>query len=202
MWPFLKGGLGCPYVFHVKHVYIPRMLPYPRPTPPPRSATGALSTLLPAPLTPGTTVLTAAGPPILHAQQTSARSPSPAAAAIRYAAAEQPLPPSRSLSPTWRANAPAQELYVVNFNRLLLMGDFDGAAALLARAPGLVNAAKDGQPPLHAAVRAKSLPLVQLLAHRGADLRAVDASGRTAVEAATAAGAVGIAAWLDRASRL
>lgn len=76
-------------------------------------------------------------------------------------------PPSRSLSPTWRANAPAQELYVVNFNRLLMMGDCDGAAALLARAPGLVNAAKDGQPPLHAAVRAKSLPLVQLLAQRG-----------------------------------
>ncbi len=79
------------------------------------------------------------------------------------------------------------------------MGDEDGAAALLARAPGLANSAKDGQPPLHAAVRVKSLPLVQLLAHRGADLRAMDAAGRTAAEAAAADGVVSMAAWLESA---
>ncbi len=109
-----------------------------------------------------------------------------------------PLPPS--LSPSWRLDAPSSELIISNFHRLLLMSDDDGVAALLARAPGLVNAVKDGQPPLHAAVRAKSLPLVQLLAQWGADLRAIDTSGRTAAEAAAADGAVGMAAWLENAA--
>ncbi len=80
------------------------------------------------------------------------------------------------------------------------MCDDDGVAALLARAPGLVNAAKDGQPPLHAAVRAKSLPLVQLLVRGGADVCAADTMGRTAAEVAVADGAVGMAAWLQGAA--
>ncbi len=108
--------------------------------------------------------------------------------------------PGRSLSPTWRANAPAQELFVVNFFRLLQMGDEHGAAQLLARAPGLAVATRDGLTPLHAAVRAKSLPLAQLLLRAGADARAVDRQGRTAAEAAAAAGAADMAAWLHGAA--
>ena len=107
--------------------------------------------------------------------------------------------PGRSLSPTWRANAPTQELFVVNFFRLLQMGDEHGAAELLARAPGLAVATRDGLTPLHAAVRAKSLPLAQLLLRAGADARALDRQGRTAAEAAAAAGAAGMAAWLRAA---
>ena len=184
----------------VKHVYNP-CTPLP-PTPPSCSAGGALSVLLPAPLTPGSTALTAAGPPIPRAQLASTRSSSPAAAASRYASAEQPPPTSRSLSPTWRADAPAQGLYVSEFHRLLHVRDEEGAAALLQRAPGLANAPKDGWAPLHVAVRVNSLPLVQLLVRSGADVRKTDALGRTAVEAAAAAGALGMAAWLDRTSWL
>jgi ankyrin repeat protein len=89
---------------------------------------------------------------------------------------------------------------LANFHALLARGDAGGAAALLQRAPGLANARslKDGETPLHAAVRAKSLPLVQLLVGAGADARAVDREGRTPAEAAAADGAAGMAAWLSR----
>jgi ankyrin repeat protein len=75
-----------------------------------------------------------------------------------------------------------------------------GVAALLQRAPGFANEAnpRTGEAPLHAAVRAKSLPLVQLLVGAGADARAVDREGRTPAEAAAADGAAGMAAWLSR----
>ena len=107
----------------------------------------------------------------------------------------KPLAP-RSLSPTWRGDAPAAELIVANLFQALQLGDERGVAALLARAPGLANAAKNGITPLHAAVRAKSLPLAQLLVRAGADARAVDGAGRTAAAAAEADGAAGLAAWL------
>ena len=103
---------------------------------------------------------------------------------------------ARSLSPSWRAGEPAQELYVANFHRLCLMGDVEGAAALLARAPGLANAEKDGTTPLHAAVRAKSLPLVQALVRAGADPRAANAAGLTPAQAAENDGAATMAAYL------
>jgi hypothetical protein len=89
-----------------------------------------------------------------------------------------------------------------DFYHLLLKGDVDGAAALLKRAPSLANAADAtmGDSPLHAAVRAKSLPLVQMLVRAGADMGAVDAAGRTAAQAAAADGAAGMAAWLEGAA--
>ena len=141
----------------------------------------------------------------------SARSALPAASS-RPPASPQPLrvptslslgavSPARSLSPTWRANAPTQGLYVADFFALLQAGDEGGVAELLRRAPGLANAARDGLTPLHAAVRAKSLPLVQLLVRGGADARAVDREGRTAAQAAAADGAAGMAAWLEKATR-
>ena len=108
----------------------------------------------------------------------------------------------RSLSPSWRGDAPAAELIVANFFRALQVGDEGGAAALLACAPGLANAERHGVLPLHAAVRAKSLPLAQLLVRAGADARAVDGAGRTAAVAAAADGAAGLAAWLDGAAAL
>jgi hypothetical protein len=113
---------------------------------------------------------------------------------------EQQLPSSRSLSPTWRSNAPTQQLYINDFHHLLLIRDVKGVEALLRRAPGLVDSAKDGWTPLHVAVRVKSLPLLQLLVRGGADTRVVDASGRTAAALAAADGASGMATWLNRAS--
>lgn len=114
-----------------------------------------------------------------------------------------PVPPPsrspRSLSSRWRGS-PAQELYVANFYALLLAGNERGVAGLLARAPGLANAARDGLTPLHAAVRAKSLPLAQLLVRAGADIGALDRECRTAAAAAAAVGASGMAAWLEGAA--
>jgi hypothetical protein len=106
---------------------------------------------------------------------------------------------SRSLSPTWRANAPTQELFVSDFFRMLLKGNETGATELLMRAPGLAHSARDGLLPLHAAVRAKSVPLAQLLLRAGADPAAVDSSGRTAAELAAMAGAAGMVALLESA---
>ncbi len=85
---------------------------------------------------------------------------------------------------------------------LLERRDVAGATALLARAPAVAASlnAKTGDTALHAAVRVKDFPLVQLLARGGADLSAVDRAGRTAEAAAAADGAAGMAAWLrDRA---
>ena len=87
-----------------------------------------------------------------------------------------------------------------NFYALLLAGNVRGTAELLQRAPGLVGEARNGLTPLHAAVRANSLPLVQLLVQSGADVSAVDRDGRTAAEAAAADGAAGMAAWLQAAA--
>jgi hypothetical protein len=111
----------------------------------------------------------------------------------------EPVAP-RSLPPSWRGGAPASELVVANFFRALRAGDEGGAAALLARAPGLANVARGGTLPLHAAVRAKSLPLAQLLVRAGADVRAVDGAGKTAAVAAAADGAASLAAWLEGAA--
>lgn len=88
-----------------------------------------------------------------------------------------------------------------NFYALLQKGDRGGVAELLRRAPGLANVARDGLTPLHAAVRAKSLPLVQLLVQGGANVRAVDREGRTAAQVAAGDGAAGMAAWLLRATQ-
>ena len=89
---------------------------------------------------------------------------------------------------------------MASFFRSLQIGDGGGVAELLRRAPGLASAEKDGLPPLHAAVRAKSLPLAQLLVRAGADARAVDGKGRTAAAVAAADGAAGLAAWLEGAA--
>ena len=77
-----------------------------------------------------------------------------------------------------------------------------GATALLRAAPGLANAPDSimGDSPLHAAVRSKSLPLVQLLVRAGADMGALDALGRTAAQADAADGAEGMAKWLEGAA--
>jgi hypothetical protein len=120
------------------------------------------------------------------ADSSSAPSPKPAA--------------PRSPPTSWRGGAPASELVVVNFFRALQAGDEGGAAALLARAPGLANVARGGTLPLHAAVRAKSLPLAQLLVRAGADARAVDGAGNTAAAVAAAHGAASLAAWLEGAA--
>jgi hypothetical protein len=157
-----------------------------------------------------------AHPPPHPPPHTPSLSPAPPAASLaRSASPPQPLPPPppspppaappapkppRSLSPTWRGDAPTQELYVANFFRLLLAGDEPGAAELLRRMPGLATAQKDGLAPLHAAVRASSLPLAQLLVRSGADVHAVDRAGRTAAQAAAAVGAAGMAAWLRGAA--
>jgi hypothetical protein len=121
-------------------------------------------------------------------------------------AAEAAAPPQRSgahrVLSTWREDAPAAELFISNFYRLLRAGDLDSAAALLARAPGLALARKDGTTPLHAAVGAKSLLLVQLLVRAGADAHAVDGSGRTPAEVAAHDGAAGMAAWLEGVMRV
>ncbi len=78
-----------------------------------------------------------------------------------------------------------------------------GATAVLRSEPGLVNAPDSimGDSPLHAAVRSKSLPLVQLLVRAGADMGALDALGRTAAQAAAADGAAGMAQWLESAAQ-
>jgi hypothetical protein len=155
-----------------------------------RAAHGALGPAAPAAPPP------AAQPGALHADAdagTRDATPSPSAPSPKPAA-------PRKLSPSWRNDAPVAELYVANFFRALQAGDEGGAAALLARAPGLANAARGGVPPLHAAVRVKSLPLAQLLVRAGADARAVDDAGRTAAAAAAADGAAGLAAWLEGAA--
>ena len=144
--------------------------------------------------------LAAPGLPSPLAQLAPARSPSRAAHGRFSAAAQPPASTARSLSPTWRCDSPSQELLVSNFHRLLQGRDEEGAAALLRRAPGLANAAKGGLPPLHVAVRVKSMPLAQLLLASGADARAADASGRTAGAVAAAAGAAGLAALLESAA--
>jgi len=79
--------------------------------------------------------------------------------------------------------------------------DAAAATALLQRAPGLAGAlnAKNGDTALHAAVRVKSMPLVQLLVKSGADVAAVDRAGRTAEALAAADGAAGMAALLAEA---
>ncbi len=122
-----------------------------------------------------------------------------AAAAASYAAGGGS---ARSLSPSWRVGDPTQELLVSQFLRLCLIGDVDSAAALLARAPSLANALKDGrEPPLHSAVRVKSFPLVQLLVRAGADATAVNAAGETAADIAASDGAATMAAYLHLAQR-
>ena len=92
---------------------------------------------------------------------------------------------------------------MVAFHSALQRGDEAGATAQLKKAPALANAAhpRTGEAPLHAAVRVKSLPLVQLLVQRGADVAAVDKAGRTAEAAAAADGAAGMAAWLRGAAQ-
>ena len=124
-------------------------------------------------------------------------------------ASSAPAAASRSASP--RDRAPAQPLqhgvsdfhraYVGDFHRCVSASDMGGVAALLQRAPGFANEAnpRTGEAPLHAAVRAKSLPMVQLLVRGGASVVAVDKEGRTAAQAAAVDGAAGMAAWLERA---
>jgi hypothetical protein len=111
-----------------------------------------------------------------------------------------PRPGGASSAPRSLSPFPAQELFVSNFFVLLAKGDVDGVAVLLERMPALANASKDGEAPLHAAVRANSLPLVQLLVEAGADLHKEDAAGRTAEEAAAADGRRGVAVWLESAA--
>ena len=84
------------------------------------------------------------------------------------------------------------------FHAALADGREAAAADMLQRLPGLANAAnfKTGEAPLAAAVRARSLPLVQQLVRAGAEVNARDARGRTAREAAASGGAAEMEEWL------
>jgi hypothetical protein len=119
-------------------------------------------------------------------------------------APSSPAPSSaRSRSPASFHGSPPQDHHVTAFHAALQKGDAAGAAAQLKKQPALANAAhpRTGETPLHAAVRAMSLPLVQLLVLGGADVAAVDKAGRTAEAAAAADGKAGMAAWLRGAAQ-
>ena len=178
---------------------LPPPLPFapPLPPPPPRSPPPSPPSQPPSPPSP-------------PAMPRPSALPSPFAGGGRPSSPPPPAAPSpapslsRSLSSTGSSRgSPPQGHHVTAFHAALQKGDAAGAAAQLKREPALANAAhpRTGEAPLHAAVRAMSLPLVQLLVQGGADVAAVDRAGRTAEGAAAADGKAGMVAWLRAAAQ-
>jgi hypothetical protein len=177
------------------------------PFPPTRAAPGSAVGLRLGPFAPPASQAASSNPdravpPPRAAERSGGGSGSGGTPASPPSPAAPPLAPFPSRSQSRTRAPPVQDHLVAAFHAALQKLDEAGAAAQLARAPGLANAAslKTGELPLFVAVRVKSLPLVQLLVVAGADVAALDKAGRTAAGVARADGATGMAAWLEGAA--